>query len=444
VTRPEISDSIFISEVNVTNHRVVSEKFILNRLGIKNGDRITLNDLEEGINNLYGTLYFTKILYEIQKSEAGKVLVIEVAEAPEGQLRGAIQYDMETDISLLLNLTYRNLLLDNSRIILESEISSNSLFDISYLKYFGDRENQSFITGYHHRNIGIPLVENGKKSALYETNLNRIYAGFQSSSRTNRIIRLLYAHERAALKPEIVSAENYAFHKLNYEADQVLFNIEDNDLNCLYYPTQGGHFRADLKYMSAINLEMKNEPDQVSPAPALTLRAPASFSPTLLSQWVIPLNERLSLNLKAVFDFNIHVRESSDSLELGSGVLDMNYIGGYRKLMSNFYPFWGAALQEYHSEHLFAGEMSLQHQIASKVYLRMIGQFYHAYLPFGWLFPGMKESIYNMGGRDYLMGFGASVGYMSRLGPISFSAGKDVHCDGMRCFLNLGFYFDRN
>ena len=148
------------------------------------------------------------------------------------------------------------------------------------------------------------------------------------------------------------------------------------------------------------------------------------------------------MNLKAVFDFNIHVRESSDSLELGSGVLDMNYIGGYRKLMSNFYPFWGAELQKYHSEHLFAGELIFQYQMGRHLYLQALTQLYHAYLPFGWIIPEMKNSIYSMGGRDYLLGFGASVGYMSPLGPISISVGKDIHGNGWQHFLNLGFYFD--
>lgn len=440
--KPDISDSIFISEIVLRNHQVVDENFILNRLGIENNSWITVDDLEKGIDNLYGTLYFTKILYEIQRDDQGNELIIEVAEAPEGQIRGAIQYDLETDISLLINLTYRNLLLKNSRIIMESEFSSNPSFDLNYLKYFGYRQNQSFISGYYYRNIGIPLVEDGKKSALYETNLNRVYAGFQSSSRTNRILRLLYAHESAILRPEIVSPDDYSFNKLNYKAHQLLLNFEYNDLNDRYYPTHGMHFRIGFKYMSIIDLEMELEPLEPDAPAYLAQRAPASISPSLLTKWIIPVSKRLSLALKTDFDFNIHVNESVDSLELSSGILDMNYIGGYRKLMSNFNPFWGAELWQYYSEHLFAGEVIFQYQITKQVYLQALGQFYHAYLPFGWIIPAMKESIYSMGGRDYLLGFGASAGFMSPLGPLSISIGKDVHGNGWNYFLNLGFYFD--
>jgi hypothetical protein len=189
---------------------------------------------------------------------------------------------------------------------------------------------------------------------------------------------------------------------------------------------------------------MEYEPGDPLDPGELTLRAPASISPAFLNQWIVPMGDRFSLNLKAEFDFNIHVNESKDTLELSSGILDMNYIGGYRKLMPNLNPFWGAELQEHHSEHLFSGALIFQYKLGRQIYLQALSQFYHAYLPFGWLIPAMKESIYDMGGRDYLLGFGASVGYLSPIGPISFSVGKDVHSNTMHHYLNLGFYFDHN
>lgn len=150
----------------------------------------------------------------------------------------------------------------------------------------------------------------------------------------------------------------------------------------------------------------------------------------------------MSLGLKTGFNFNIHVKESVDTFALQTGILDMNYIGGFRKLMPNFNPFWGAELNEYRSEYLFFTELMLQYKIGRHIYLQALTQFYHAYLPFGWIFPAMKDSKYDMGGKDYLLGFGASVGYMSPIGPISLSLGKDIQNSKMQFFLNIGFYFD--
>ena len=442
VTKPATIDSIFVTEIGVRNNRYVPDKFILSRLGIENNSWITFKQLEEGIDHLYGTLYFTKILYEIHDNEDGMELIIDVAEAPEGKIKGALQYDLETEITLLLNLTYRNLVVNNSRFLVEGEISQNPMLDLNYLQYFGERQHRSLITGYHFRNIGIPLVENGMTSALYEMSLNRYYGGFQSSSRTNRILQLLYAHERASLRPDVVSNAYFSFDKLNYKAHQILLNFEYNDLDALYFPTRGSRHRISFKYMSTIQLEIKDDLADSLDIPTRDIRAPASISPSSLHHWVIPLNNRLSMGIKTEFDFNIHVKESIDSLELSSGILDMNYIGGYRKLMPNFHPFWGSELQEYHSEHLFSTELTLQYRIGRQIYLQGLCQFYHAYYPFGWIIPAMKNSIYGMGGRNYLLGIGARIGYLSPIGPVSFSIGKDIHSNRMHHFLNLGFYFD--
>lgn len=444
VKRPPASDSIFVTEIIVKNNQKVPEAFILDRLGVAHHSWITIDKLEYGIDNLYGTRYFTKILYEIRGRDGGKQLLIDVKEAPEGRIKGAIQYDLETEISLTLNLTYRNLILNNSRIILEGEISNNPLLDLNYLKYFGDGHKYSFITGYYYRNSEIPRIENGMTSALFETSLNRYYAGIQASYRTSHLFQLMYALETVLLKPEVISSDQSSINKVNFQAHNVWVSFEHNNLDNRYFPTRGSNHRVSLKFRTTINAEMEDQAADTLDPVTLEVRTPPSISPSFFHQWAIPLTEKMSLNLKTGFNFNIHVKESIDSFALESGILDMNYIGGYRKLMPNFHPFWGSELGEHHSEHLFASQLILQYKIGRHIYLQALGQFYHAYYPFGWLFPAMKESIYGMGGRDYLLGFAASVGYLSPIGPISISMGKDVNSNRMHHFLNLGFYFNPN
>ena len=70
--------------------------------------------------------------------------------------------------------------------------------------------------------------------------------------------------------------------------------------------------------------------------------------------------------------------------------------------------------------------LMIQYKIGKQLYLQALGQIYHAYYPFGWIFPAMKESLYEMGGRNHLIGIGFSVGYQSPLGPVSISIGKEA------------------
>jgi NTE family protein len=442
VNKPVARDSIYVAEIKVLNNQIVPETFILDRLGLQPDSWITIDQLETGIDNLYGTRYFTKILYEINDGENSIQLIIDVGEAPNGILKAALQYDMETEISLLVNLTYRNLLFNNSRIILEGEISNTPLLDINYLKYFGSGQRYSLITGYYYRNTGIPLIEEETTVALYETSQHRFFAGVQTSFRTNQIVQLLYEHERTSLRPEVFSNTNTTINKLNFKAHNILLKFEHNSLNNRYYPSHGSHHKASVKFRTSIHMDIVDEPSDTLDLPAGELNTSPSISPSVFDQWVIPLTDRMSLGLKTEFNFNIHLEESADTFALQTGILDMNYIGGYRKLIPNFHSFWGAELSQYNSEHLFSSELMLQYKIGRQIYLQVLGQFYHAYLPFGWIFPAMKESIYEMGGRNYLLGFGASAGYMSPLGPISVSVGKDIHSSNAQFFLNIGFYLD--
>jgi NTE family protein len=310
------------------------------------------------------------------------------------------------------------------------------------LKYFGDGQKYSLITGYYYRNTGIPLIEEEETVALFETSQHRIFAGVQASFRANQIFQLMYEHERTSLRPEVISTKGTPINKLNFQAHNIRLNFEHNSLNNRYYPSNGSHHKVSVKYRTSIHMDIAVDPSDTLNLQTGESNTPPSIAPSVFDHWVIPVTDRMSLGLKTGFNFNIHVKESVDSFALETGILDMNYIGGYRKLMPNFNPFWGAELSKYRSEHLFFTELMLQYKIGSKIYLQALGQFYHAYYPFGWIFPTMKDSNYDMGGRDYLLGFGASVGYMSPIGPISFSVGKDIHGNKMQFYMNIGFYFD--
>jgi len=442
VTRPQVSDSIYITGIDVRNNNIVPESFILDRLDIEENRTITIPELEAGINNLYGTQYFTKILYDIRNTGNGQKLIIDVGEAPEASLKVALHYDMDTETSLLLNLTYRNLLLNNSRIVAEGEISQSPLLDVNYLKYFGERQKQSILLGYYLRNVGLPIIEEGRTSALYESNINRFYAGIQSSTRTNRLLQLIYAYETAVLRPDVVSQADYFFEKISFGSHSLQLNFEYNNLDDRYFPTRGMLHRINLKYTAATDIKLRFFlADTLDPVSS-TVESPASIAPSYSHQWVIPLGEHLQFGFKNAFFFNI--KDNTDSTMLSSGFLDVNFIGGFRQLMPNFRPFWGAAPAEYGAENLFYNELMFQYRAGRNLFFQLKSQFYHPYLPFGWIFPSMKDSEYDFGGKDYLLGAGLSAGYRSPIGPLSIAVGKDLQGGGFNYFISLGFYFNRN
>lgn len=442
IVKPAMGDSIYISSISILNNQIVPSKFITDRLGIEENSYISIENLEKGITELAGTGYFEKILYDFKEEEKGRVLELNVTEAPEGKLRFGLQYDRETGPSLLLHLTYRNLLLNNSRIVLEGEISENPVFDLNYLKYFGDEQKFGFTGGYLWINAELPNIDKGNVSGLLEYNFNKYYAGFNSSHRTNRILELMYSYETAGLKPKVIGEEYSYIDRIRYKSHNVELRFEYNDLNDNYFPTDGDKYGIYMKYTPVSKSNFKFTFADTLESVEIEAENTHFLAPKLYHKMVRSVGNRITLGLQNAYYFNL--LNDLDSLSSGSGFLNQNYIGGYRKLAPNIIPFWGARNIRYYSENLFFNELMFQYEFKRNFYFQLVTQYFHAYFPLGYLIEDLKDRPFDFGGKDFLLGVGASVSYDSPIAPITFAAGKANNDTPLQYWINLGFYFDRD
>jgi NTE family protein len=442
VAKPEMDDSIYITSIEIVNNRIVPSYFITDRLGLEENSNISIEKLEDGITNLAGTGYFTKILYDLKDTEGGKVLELRVTEAPEGKVRFGLQYDRETGPSLLLNLTYRNLLFNNSRIIVEGEIAENPIFDANYLQYFGEGQNYGFNAGYLWRNAEVPSIENGNVSGILEYNFNKYYAGFQSSHRTNRILELVYSYKTAGLKPKVIGEEYDFIERIRYNSHNIELKFEYNDLNDLYFPTHGDKYGIYVKYTPVANSKFTFSFGDTIESIDIDFENNDLLAPKFYHKMVRTFGEKVTLGLQNAYFFNLI--DIEDSLSTGVGFLNENYIGGFRKLAPNIMPFWGARPVQYYSENLFFNELMFQYELQRNFYFQFLTQYFHAYYPLGFLIEDLKNRPYDFGGKNFLLGIGASLSYNSPIGPITFAAGKSNTDIPLQFWVNLGFYFDRD
>ncbi len=440
VVKPVVSDTIHLSAVKVINNAIVPADFIENRLGLEADSYVFIEDLEKAITDLYGTGYFTKILYEINDSQGGSEITVDVTELPEGKIRAALQYDNETKVALLLNITYRNLLFNDSRIMLEGEISENPLVDANYLKYFGEGHKFGFTGGYYFRNSQVPDIRNNNVEGLYAYNYNRFYAGFHSSHNINRILQLLYSYEEASLVPKVVSGDvlidKYRFSGHNFE-----LKYDFDNLDSRYFPVKGNNYGFLLKYNTGSKLKADIQlADTLDPI-NVEVDNNGSFLTKIYHRILIPAGKKLTFGMLNSISFDFFPEE--DSVASATRFLNQNYIGGFRKLAPNIMPFWGADPLTYYSENLFYNELMVQFEPKRNLYLQLVSQYFYAN-PFGSVLPSVKDNPYNLGGKQFLFGGGATIGYRSPIGPISFSVGKGNTSADFQYFINIGFYFDRD
>jgi NTE family protein len=440
IEKPKMSDSIYVTEVRVINNTNIHSGFIKDRLGIKEKSTISVSNLEKAITHLYGTGFFTKILYELKDTEEGKTLIIDVTESPDGKLRVALQYDRETGVALLLNLTYRNLLLNGSRIILEGELSENPILDINYLKYFGEGHKWGFSTGYFMRNAEIPDFNDNNMDGLLEYNYNKYFASIESLHKKNMMIQLSYLYESAGLNPKIISNELRIIDKLKFNANSFMLLVDHNTLDDRYFPKHGDNLGFNLKYSTNSSLTINLNQLDTIPVSDFKVVNYGSFSNSIFQQSIRSIGNRLSFGMKNSLDFNLMNHDSSTVVS--TGFINDNYIGGFRKLAPNNKPFWGAQPLRYYAENVFYNELMVQYEFKHNMFIQVLSQYYLAN-PLGFLFSSVKDGRYLFADDNYLFGVGASLAYKSPVGPISVSVGKGNTGTKMQYNFNLGFYFDR-
>lgn len=441
VEKPEVSDSFYLSTVNIINNEWVPKQFIIDRLRVREGEINTIEHIERRITELYGTGYFTKLIFELKESEEGQELIIDVEEAPEGKLRFGLHFDRETGTSLLLNITQRNLLLKNSRLIMEGEIAENPLFDVNYLKYFGLRQDVGFKAGYYYRNAEVPNFNENLQTGLLGMNYNEFYAGIISSHRINRALELTFAHQEASLRPQISGSDLIYIQKVRFDSRKLSLAFNYNNLDDLFFPGSGQRFSADLRFAFNSAMDIEIQIADTTEVFSAVLKDDFAFFPRIRHQLVKPVGKNLVFSMTNAIQLSLF--NDDDSISIGPAFLNANYIGGFTRAMPNFQPFLGAGPLQYYSENIFYNELILRYEFLRNLFVDVKSQFYHAYYPMAFLFPDLKEDLYLMGDQPYLLGVGATLSWASPLGPFSFSIGKGNTGLPLQYHINLGFYFDK-
>ena len=124
---PTDSTKYFISEVDVTGLKEVSNSLLLGKLNIETPDTVDLKSLQTGIDRIYGSRYFDKVDFQMLGGDE-KVLRLRVKERTTKRFNVGVRYDSDNKAGVLLNTTFRNKLRSGSRLSFDFEIGRESSF----------------------------------------------------------------------------------------------------------------------------------------------------------------------------------------------------------------------------------------------------------------------------------------------------------------------------
>jgi NTE family protein len=423
-------DSVSIQNIMINGTAKVPERLIRRKLRINEHQKTTVEEIENGIEMLYGTGRFSKVTYAMIPAAGGHNLQVNAEGAPSGILKTALYYDSENRAGATVNYTRRNLLLEGSRFVAEADLGQNIRTDINYLKYMGYRRQYAARIGNNYYKNDFPLFSNeGTKVAILQQKTYISTLGWQTATNNTWTIgqQLEYKHMRLSpqvagqidLDTALVDVNWFEQFRVRHWSVATYFKL--NTMNRQVYPTRGWRTEATARYITSSKFTVDAKPEHERLAAALGRNNYSNYGQfTLQSAAYLPLRHNLSLLLGQ----GLHLYTHKD-LPLG----EETFVGGYRSVLPNALEYWAAEPYSYSADNLLYASAGLQWEIRNNLYL----QSYSALLDVD-LLKGSRS----LRGQSYRFGYGATLGYLSPLGPIVVGLAHQRGSE-MRGFISLGF-----
>jgi NTE family protein len=181
-------DIIYLKDITFKNAKQLSQRFILDNLGFDVGDSVTLKDINSGLDKLIGTRFVDKITYDLTKVDGGYQIDFNVKERHPYKAGLSVRYDNVFDVGLIVNVTARNFLLNNSKWSFSANISASPRIDADFYKTLGeDRKAAIVFNGNFEKTFWPVYLDNGHEYGNFRFFQPEVHMGFAYSVNTRNV-----------------------------------------------------------------------------------------------------------------------------------------------------------------------------------------------------------------------------------------------------------------
>jgi NTE family protein len=434
-------DSLYtISSIVVSGNILTSDKFVGGRLNIDKDNQYSAEEISEKVGLLYGTLYFKKVGFELVPLKNGtQELRIHVVEDNPAKVKLSMYYDTENSVGINLNLTFRNLLSKNSRLIFDGFLSENPIFGLKYVKYIGQNQN-SFLFGD---------IKYTKDSRYIWRNLNLDEAGFNYRDFiANAGIAFTIDNQwmfgasvgiqAAKLSP--TTNQDTIVDSWTQNAFPLGMFLSLNTLDRAVYPTRGIRFLTDVAYnfnvkhvvnlkpgFTSLTSEQVNDLVYVDP----------HFMFKVGYQQYIPVHHKLSLFVDG--------RMALPSLNK-VGFNDYSKVGGIAPILNSAVPFWGLDRNEITVRQYASVSVGFQWNMWQEFYLKGKVNYMNSEYPMVWFDDDILKDPFTLYGneRTSILGWGTELSYNSAFGPLRLVLNQNQYNSDINVFVAFGYNIYRS
>jgi len=427
-------DSILLKEISILEASPAMTRFIVATMELELDSWITNEQLDAGMDRLFGTLFFDRIDYFFEGLEEGYRLVFRLKAKPDNSIKFALHYDNDFGPGVILNYTRLNTLVEGSRMSITGDISESPQLKGYYDIYLGKKRKTIASAFATTARAKLPMF-NENEVDIGDYKRSYFVGGLSLSQilKLNSQLNAAFYYRYSSLKisqtikeflPELGYLDNFV-----YSGPQFSFGFQHNSFDNLVVPTKGS--RIELNYRQALGTKFVSNflyPDSLD----LENSAEEHIDPywVVTGSWesYFALGHKLSLN----FEFGVGVSANEKPFT------DNFYLGGYRyNLRGNQVAFVGLNSFELLQGNYVKEKIALQYEVIPNLYLTALGNL-------TMVADDNQEFINNIlefSSEGRYIGAGAGAVYLTPVGPVSIFLGSRTDAWNPIWYINIGYTF---
>ncbi|TAJ14030.1 patatin [Marinilabiliaceae bacterium JC017] len=429
---PQDPQKVLVKEIQINNLENVSRHFFMGHLGIEKGDSVDAKGLNSALRRLVGTRFFEKVTYEITPEADGSILTLFPVEVYPTKAKFSLRYDNELNAGIIVNLTSRNFLFNNTRWSLTGDISTNPRVQANLYSYLGENQNVAYYVDGNFEKTPLPIyLSAGSKYGSFSYLHTRVETGFIFALARKYKISTYLGWNRITLRSGSGFGElfNEGVDAFGNDFLKTSILVERNTLNRRYFPTKGSH----TVFMGSFNLG------------AQSIYKGNAESEDLVKQYIdVPHSNysQVSASYSRYFpvskDFNIYSKIAGGVYSDNIPFLNLFFVGGtdYNARLYDT-PFVGLRYREKMIQDFGLAQVNFRYLINNTFYLNGIVNGLYA--------AGFRSQFedfpFVVGKEELIVGYGLALAMNSIIGPVSVGVGSNFNDNQLRWYINVGFPF---
>jgi NTE family protein len=421
-------DSLLVTSIQVNDLKYNDQSLAYGKLNIQRNSYMTREELKAGIERLFGTLYFDKLTYKLEKDGQGFRLLLNAKEKPPSSLKTSVHYDNFYGAGLILNYSRSNFLVSGARITVAADISEYPQGYLYYRKYTGPRMNMLGSLEAWYESDLIPAFLDAQEIGYFKQHHLTSELSLKHTPRLNQQAGIGLLFDYSAVYPNKVMQnlypEDYGYKRFGIAGFGLSGSYKFNSLNDMLYPSHGSLVEVYLKGLYEPKLHLKYMSDTLDGKEYLN-----SFGKVFLQ-----VNNYALLSKKITLNTGLSLGVSTDEFISP----DFFFIGGHNfNLRRNHVAFVGYNPGEIKVSNFAEIKLGFHYRFYKNLQLEIIGNG----LVNSDTFKNLTTAIFELNHEDVHAGYGGGLTYKSPIGPISVFLSGNNKDSGLRWYVNMGYTF---